>query len=64
MEPFEVHVRRWAEDTHGFLERVATDPRCPEDIRREAHRWQVACEHLGDPFPGQAWWPDLSEDLP
>jgi hypothetical protein len=25
--------------------------------------WQVACEHVGDPYP-KAWWPDLSEDLP
>jgi hypothetical protein len=46
MEPFEVRVRRWVEDAHAFLGRVATDPRCPEDVRREARRWQVACEHL------------------
>jgi hypothetical protein len=63
MEPFEVRVRRWVEDTHEFLARVATDARCPEDIRREAQRWQQMCEHLGDSYP-EAWWPDLSEDLP
>jgi hypothetical protein len=63
MEPFEVRVRRWAESAHEFLGRVATDPRCPEDVRREAHRWQLECEHLGDPYPA-AWWPNLSEDLP
>jgi hypothetical protein len=63
MEPFEVRVRAWVEQAHEFLSRVATDPRCPEDVRREAQRWQVACEHLGDPYP-EAWWPHLSEDLP
>jgi hypothetical protein len=61
--PFEVRVREWAWGAHEFLSRVATDPRCPEDVRREAHRWQVMCEHLGDPYP-ESWWPHLSEDLP
>jgi hypothetical protein len=58
MESFEVRVRRWAEQAHEFLSRMATDPRCPEDIRHEALRWQHACEHLGEPYQ-EAWWPQL-----
>jgi hypothetical protein len=27
MEPFEVCVRRWAEDTWSFLQRLSMDPR-------------------------------------
>jgi hypothetical protein len=63
MEPFEVRVREWAEQAHEFLQRLAVDERCPPDVRAEAHRWQVRCKHLGDPYP-EAWWPDRSEDLP
>jgi hypothetical protein len=63
MEPFEVRVRRWAEDTWSFLQRLSMDPRCPPDIRAEAHRWQLECEHLGDGAP-HAWWQELLDDLP
>lgn len=60
MEPFEVLVRRWAEQTHEFLARLAADPRCPDTVRQEAKSWAVECEHLSDGGP-HAWWPDLEE---
>jgi hypothetical protein len=41
--------------THGVRSRR-------RDEVRQAQRDEMR-EHLGDPYP-DAWWPDLSEDLP
>jgi hypothetical protein len=60
MEPFEVRVRRWAEMTEEFLQRLSTDARIPTDVQAEAHRLRGMCEHLGDGYPAP-WWPELSE---
>ncbi len=63
MESFEVRVRRWAEDAWSFLQRLGTDPRCPDEVRQEAKRWALEVEHLGD-RGAPAWWLGVSEDLP
>jgi hypothetical protein len=55
MEAFEAHVRQWAEDTWSFLQRLSTDPRCPDEVRPEAKRWALEAEHLGE-RGAPAWW--------